>query len=114
MGVTSVIVGIIGAFLPLLPTTPFVLFAAWCFVESSPKAHAWLLNHPTLGPFIKNWQNNRSLSRKSKMIATLMIIISVIFMLIKLKIMPIKVMNMCIMTLVIQYIWERPENTLEK
>src|SRR5262245_46879620 len=48
--------GLAGVFLPLLPTTPFLLLAAACFVRSSPRLHARLLAHPRLGPFLEQWR----------------------------------------------------------
>jgi uncharacterized membrane protein YbaN (DUF454 family) len=60
---------IIGVFLPLLPTTPFLLVAAACFARSSEKWHAWLLGNATFGPLIRNWETNRCISRKVKTIA---------------------------------------------
>lgn len=63
--------GVVGIVLPLLPTTPFLLLAALCFSRGSEKIHGWLLNHPTLGPPIHDWQSNRAISRRSKVVATL-------------------------------------------
>ena len=60
---------VIGVFLPLLPTTPFLLVATACFARSSEKWHAWLLENAALGPLIRNWETNRCISRKIKAIA---------------------------------------------
>ena len=62
-------VGIVGAFLPVLPTTVFLLIAAACFARSSPRMHGWLIHHPTLGPPIRNWQENGAISRGAKRLA---------------------------------------------
>ncbi|RZA08047.1 MAG: DUF454 domain-containing protein, partial [Proteobacteria bacterium] len=59
IGWISLALGILGIFLPLLPTTPFVLLAGICFAKGSPRMHAWLINHPRLGPPIKDWQERR-------------------------------------------------------
>lgn len=59
----------LGVFLPVLPTTPFLILAAACFAKSSKKRHEWLLNNPTFGPSIRNWEENRCMSLKSKIIA---------------------------------------------
>jgi len=61
-GFTALILAIIGIILPLLPTVPFLLLAAFCFARSSEKIHKWLLNHPKYGPPIHNWQNSGSIS----------------------------------------------------
>jgi len=58
--------GIIGTVLPLLPTTPFLLLAAWAFARSSPGLHNWLLTHPAFGRLINDWQRHGSLSRSTK------------------------------------------------
>jgi uncharacterized protein len=61
--------GVIGAFLPVLPTTVFLLAAAGCFARSSPRLHGWLLGHPLLGPPIRNWEEHRAISRGAKRMA---------------------------------------------
>lgn len=68
-GIVFVAVGAIGAVLPLLPTTPFLLVAAYCLARSSPKLHDWLLNHRSFGPLISNWDRYGSIDRRSKRIA---------------------------------------------
>ncbi len=65
--------GIIGAFLPLLPTTPFLLVAVWCFSRSSPRLEQWLLNHRTLGPPLTNWQREGAISARAKATAVCLI-----------------------------------------
>mgnify|MGYP001814967312 CR=1 FL=1 len=62
-------VAIIGIFLPLLPTTPFVLLATACFARSSEKWHRWMLENDTFGPMIRNWEQNRCISCRVKLIA---------------------------------------------
>jgi uncharacterized membrane protein YbaN (DUF454 family) len=66
--------GIIGIFLPLLPTTPFILLAAGCFAKSSPRWHRWLLANRTFGPMIKNWEEHQCISCNSRRIAVLSVI----------------------------------------
>jgi uncharacterized protein len=56
LGWLMVATGIVGAFLPVLPTTPFLLVALWCFSKSSPKLESWLLSHPKFGPSLRNWR----------------------------------------------------------
>lgn len=69
-GIISMILAIIGAFLPIFPTVPFLLLAAICFARSSKKAHKWLVEHNTFGPAIRNWQEKGAISRRSKWTAT--------------------------------------------
>jgi len=75
-GVVFVAIGAIGVILPLLPTTPFLLLAAYCFARSSPKLHDWLLNHPSFGPLISNWDRYGSIDRRSKRIAIIVILMT--------------------------------------
>lgn len=69
LGWLAVITGIVGAFLPVLPTTPFLLVAIWCFSRSSPKLEAWLLNHPKYGAPLRNWRENGTITRRAKISA---------------------------------------------
>ncbi|SBS36674.1 Inner membrane protein YbaN [Marinomonas spartinae] len=66
LGWLSLITGIIGIFLPLLPTTPLVLLAAWCFSKSSERFHHWLMNHKHFGPMIHDWQSGKGIPRKAR------------------------------------------------
>jgi uncharacterized membrane protein YbaN (DUF454 family) len=65
-GVLLVGIGVIGIFLPLLPTTIFLILASICFLKSSPKANEWLTNHKILGGYIDNYQNKTGLTRNAK------------------------------------------------
>ena len=76
-GWTNVAAGTAGIFLPLLPTTPFLLLAAWAFARSSERAHRWLHTHPRFGPFLQAWQQHRALSRRSKVLAVASLLASV-------------------------------------
>lgn len=68
-GLISLGIGIVGIFLPLLPTTPLVLLAAFCFAKGSTRLHDWLINHPRFGPSIQDWQARGAISRKGKRLA---------------------------------------------
>lgn len=69
-GAIAILLAVIGVFLPIFPTVPFLLLAAICFARSSKKAHKWLLEHDTFGPAIRNWQEKGAISRRSKWAAT--------------------------------------------
>lgn len=64
LGWLSVILGVIGIFLPIMPTTPFILLAAWAFAKSSERFHSWLLNHRHLGPIVRDWQTDGTIPRR--------------------------------------------------
>lgn len=71
-GTLALAAGIVGIFLPLLPTTPFVLLAAFCFSRGSARLEAWLLAHPRLGPPIAAWRTHRALPLRAKQLAWVM------------------------------------------
>ncbi len=75
-GLLVLAIGAIGVILPLLPTTPFLLLAAWCFAKSSPKLHQWLHEHATFGPLISNWNQYGSIDRRSKRVAIIVILLT--------------------------------------
>ncbi|WP_304130343.1 YbaN family protein [Ignavibacterium album] len=65
-GFLLVAIGVIGIFLPVLPTTIFLILASACFVKSSPKANDWLRNHRILGMYVKNYQDKAGLTLRAK------------------------------------------------
>ena len=65
-GWSSFGLGFAGAFLPLLPTVPFMLLAAFCFARGSERVHDWLVTHPRFGPAIQDWSEHRAISRDAK------------------------------------------------
>ncbi len=65
-GTVLVGIGVLGIFLPLLPTTPFVLLAAACYVRSSPRLHHWVSNNRWTGPYIRNFRHGRGMPRRAK------------------------------------------------
>jgi uncharacterized protein len=76
-GWLSIVLGVIGAFLPVLPTVPFLLLAAACFSKSSARFHNWLLEHKLLGPVLAAHQNGTGMPRKAKITAIAMVWISI-------------------------------------
>lgn len=73
-GVIALVLGFIGIPLPLLPTTPFLLLAVFCFARSSPRLRDWLVHHPRFGPPIRNWRERGAISRKNKTLAAIAMI----------------------------------------
>jgi len=76
LGWTCLGLGILGVFLPVMPTTVFVLVAAWAFARSSPALHQWLREHPRFGPSLVAWEEHRAMPRRAKRIALVMLVVS--------------------------------------
>jgi len=70
-------IGILGIFLPLLPTTIFLILASACFMKSSPRANEWLKNNKYLGPYVKNYQEKTGLTKTTKIINIIVLWISI-------------------------------------
>lgn len=66
LGWMAVTLGVIGIVVPLLPTTAFMILAAFLFAKGSPRARAWLVDHPKFGPHIRNWEEHGAISAKAK------------------------------------------------
>jgi len=76
LGWMCVGLAVVGTVLPLMPTVPFVLAAAFCFEKGSPKLHAWLTEHPTFGPPLKDWRQHRVIRWPAKILATIGLTVS--------------------------------------
>ncbi len=101
-GILSLVAGVIGIVLPLLPTTPFLLLSAFCFARSSEKLHRWLLNHPHFGRVLSNWEKHRGMEAKHKkralVFTTVSFAVSIYFApIIAVKVM-LTVMAVCVLT----------------
>ena len=71
VGIVAIALGALGVVLPLLPTTPFVLVAAFAFANSSDRLHAWLVDHNVFGELIVNWRRHGAISRPAKVASVL-------------------------------------------
>ena len=109
IGVLCVLAGFVGIFLPVLPTVPFLLLAAFLFGRSSPRAHSWLLSHKTLGPAIRDWQESGAISRKSKYLSAVsMVVVFTISVLFKIPVY-VLIIQAVILISVSYFIWTRPD-----
>jgi len=75
-GLASVVIGAVGVVLPLLPTTPFLLIAAFAFARSSARLDRWLRGHPSFGSLIENWDREGSIDRRTKRIALVVLLLT--------------------------------------
>lgn len=66
LGSVSLALGFIGIFLPVLPTTPFLLLSSYCYLRSSESLYHWLMHHKIFGPYIDNYINNKSITRRTR------------------------------------------------
>jgi len=73
-------IGFIGAFLPVLPTTPLMILALWGFSNGSESLHNWLYNHPKYGPALRDWDQYRMIPVKAKITAVTMMSISAAYL----------------------------------
>ena len=80
LGLSALGLGLLGVFLPLLPTTPFLIVAAWCFARSSQRLHDWLYDHPRFGPLLRDWEAYRVIPTWAKFCAVSAMAASFLYM----------------------------------
>ncbi len=114
LGLLSLALGFVGAFLPILPTTPFVLLAAYFFSKGSERWHLWLLDNRTFGPMIRDWENGGVIRLRAKALATFFILLSFSWLTFLTKAPMIgKVLLDMIGVGVLVFIWSRPSVKVE-
>jgi len=108
VGWLSVVLGVIGIFLPIMPTTPFLLLAAACFVRTSPKFYQWLVGHPRLGKYIVYYLEGKGIPLKAKIYTIALIAISMSVTSYIVPVTAVKVLLPLIGVLVALYIVRQP------
>lgn len=107
--VLCLVMGTIGVIVPGLPTTVFVLMAAWAAARSSPRLYRWLWNHRLFGPLLRNWARGGRVSRRAKWSATIMMTLSAVVMLLTVSRPWIVSLATGSMVCVLAWLWRRPE-----
>lgn len=103
------ILAFIGALLPGMPTTVFLILAAWAASKGWPALDIWLTNHPKHGHLIREWRANRTIPRRAKVIAIGMMLVSGLLMLLTPAPFLVKVFTDSVMLIVAIWMWTRPE-----
>lgn len=114
IGTFALALGILGIFLPLLPTTPFILLAAWCFLRSSKKAHDWLQSQPVFGKILHDWEKHKAIATSTKILAVSMLCLSAVVIWVKITIEPVKYSVSLILGIVAIFILTRPKGPRPK
>lgn len=110
----SLLLGFIGIFLPVLPTTPFILLSAWAAARSSPRLLAWLENHTAFGPILKDWRRGGVVRRRAKWTATGVMSASAVFLLLTAPKLWAALLAIACMASVLLWLWLRPEYFADK
>lgn len=104
IGLLSLILGVVGIFVPLLPTTPFLLLSAACFMRSSRRFHTWLVTHPHLGPWIRDYLDGEGIPLKGKVYAIGLMWTSILLSCYFVPVLPARIFLLTSATLVTLYI----------
>ena len=107
IGWIAVVLGTLGVVLPLLPTTPFILLAAWCFARSSPRFHDWLLYRSWFGGYLRHWQKHRAMPG-AKPRAILLILVTFAISLWMVNMMWVRGLLLVILACLLIFMWRIP------
>ena len=108
IGWLAVVLATLGVVLPLLPTTPFLLLAAWCFAHSSPRFHHWLLYRSWFGSYIRHWQDHRALPPGAKPRALIFIVLTFAVSLYLVNILWVRLLLLVMMCALLFPMWRMP------
>lgn len=107
VGHASLAIGFIGIFVPLLPTTPFVLLAAACYSRGSERFHSWLHRHPRFGPMVRSWRDHGVIGPRAKVAAAVTVGLSVSYTVWRLD-RPWELVALAVGVAVLTFILSRP------
>jgi len=110
VGFISIMLGIIGIVLPLLPTTPFFILALACFARSSKKFHQQLLNNRFVGPLLSDWVRDKKIEKKRKQKILILVVVSFSFSILLLSANPLLQLSLlCLMLILLFFIYRIDE-----
>ena len=109
-GLVSVGLGIVGMFLPVMPSTIFFLIGLWAFSKSSVRFHGWLYNHPRFGQSLRDWHQHRAIPLKAKMMAVALISLSFFVILVFVAQAWLLILLGIVLGAVVVFIVTRPHN----
>ncbi|HEY9107684.1 MAG TPA: YbaN family protein [Roseateles sp.] len=105
----SLALAVAGVVLPVLPTVPFLILAAWAGGKGWPALETWLLNHAHFGPAIRRWRESGAVPRRAKWLATVMMSVSAVLLALSSALLPVKLAVPVLMAGVALWLWRRPE-----
>lgn len=114
VGWLCVVLATLGVVLPLLPTTPFLLLAAWCFARSSPRFHHWLLHRSWFGSYLRHWQAHRALPKGAKPKAVALIVTTFAISIYFVPLLWVRILLICMMFALLIMMWRLPVVDLEQ
>ncbi|MFS7245549.1 DUF454 family protein [Rahnella inusitata] len=114
LGWICVMLATLGVVLPLLPTTPFLLLAAWCFARSSPRFPHWLLHRSWFGSYLRHWQQHRALPKGAKPKAVALILVTFAVSIYFVPLLWVRILLLCMMFMLLIMMWRLPVVDLEQ
>lgn len=108
VGVVFLTLGVIGIFLPVMPTVPFLVVASACFAKGSTRMHAWLHSNKWFGPVLKNWEEQRAITFRTKVVSTITMAVGIVSSCIFAPYLWAKIAVLVICVLVGIFLWTRP------
>jgi uncharacterized membrane protein YbaN (DUF454 family) len=109
LALATLLLGLVGIFVPGLPTVPFLLVAAWAGGHGWPQLERWLLHHPKHGPAIRRWRDHRAVPRRAKWAATATMLASTLLIALTPAPVHAKIGVPLLMLVVAVWLWRRPE-----
>lgn len=107
-GILFVALGVIGAFVPVMPTTIFLILALACFSRSDERLERWLLDHPRFGPTLRDWSEKGSIKLRTKWIASLLVVVALGASIFVVADNRVKIVLAATAVAICAYIWTRP------